>query len=558
MTEDHTPNQHQLLSFLSSPDAYPHQPETVEIVQTHISIVALAPPFVYKFKKPVDLGFLNFSTLPRRLHYCREEIRLNRRLCSDIYLGVIPLYACDAPAAGEDRSTEPAFSFEGGPRVVDYAVKMKQLSESHFLDQLLNEGQIDDRDLDRIIDVLARFYAAQNSPADVAQWGAVDRIAISINENFDQTQSFVGDLIPAELFEAVKYFSERFLTMHRAQFEARVDQGRILDCHGDLRLEHIHLSPDRVCIYDCIEFNERFRYIDVANDLAFLTMDFDHHGYPNQGTYVKRRLAERLSDPALLQLIPFYASYRAYVRGKVEAIKSEEKEVSSQDLSEARQAALSYFRLALWYALFDHRPYVLVVMGRIGTGKSTQANALAELLGWPVVSSDKTRKEIAGLPLFQRTPEEQRPSLYSNSMTEQTYGQMFESARAALRTGTGVLLDATFGKPDHRQQLARFLREEFAQEEQVPVVFIELRASDETIQQRLEERMHEADVVSDARLDDFERLSDTYVPPDEEEGVLRVEAGSLETNTLRICTMLVDRHLENMFKEDAEANEVRS
>ena len=495
-------------SFLRQPAAYPHGPERVEIVHTHISCVAIAPPFVYKLKKPVRLGFLDFSTLERRRHFCQEEVRLNRRLCGHVYEGVVAISRTATGLAFGDTGT-----------IVDYVVKMKYLEPDYFLDELLQRGIAGRPHIDRIVDVLVPFYTAQTPSDEVTRWGSVDKIRVSTDENFEQMRPFAGQLLTLPAYRALVDYTERFFGRHRALFEQRRLEGRILDCHGDLHAEHIHLAPDRVCIYDCIEFNERFRYVDVASDTAFLAMDLDHRGHPDLARYFAGRMAGRMSDPELHTLLPFYQAYRAFVRGKVAAIKSLEEEVALQEREAARDEARAYFRRAVRYTICAGRPVVVAVMGRPASGKSTQARLLAESTGWVLLSSDITRKQLAGVPVFERSAEPVREALYTQAMTDRTYRALFDRAIELAGRGEGTVIDATFSARATRDALRARL-----DAAGIPYYFVEITASDASIEQRLAARDEAAGEVSDARLEDFEFLSRRYQPPEMGENVIVVSS----------------------------------
>lgn len=384
--------QERLLPFLLNPQSYPHRPREVRLVQTHASFVFIAPPFVFKVKKPVNFGFLDFSTLERRRHFCEREVELNRRLCPGAYLGVVPISA----AGG-------GFTFGAGDAVVEYAVQMRQLTQRHFLDRVLARGAVTPRDLDRIAAALKAFYLAQHPTAAVEAWGRVDRLRISTDENFRQTRAFIGRTISRAALAAIRRFTNGFYRRNGALFAARVRGRSIRDCHGDLHLEHIHLTPGALHIYDCIEFNDRFRYVDVASDAAFLAMDLDFEGRPNLARHFVAKLAAALHDDGLPRLMDFYKCYRAYVRGKVESLHSAAPAAPEAERQASAERARRYFRLALRYAVAGSGPLVLVVMGRIASGKSTLARALGAKLGWEVVSSNRVRKELAGYPLFERS-----------------------------------------------------------------------------------------------------------------------------------------------------------
>lgn len=515
----------ELIYFLEQPASYPHKPKAVKKIQTHISYVFIASPYVYKLKKPVNLGFLDFSTLKKRHQYCQEEVRLNQRLCPNIYEGVCAI-----------TKTPEGFAFSGEHETVDYVVKMKQLPAQYFLDSMLRNDSISFGQIDLIVDRLASFYQAQQPKPEISLWGKQEKLKVSTDENFKQVSSFVDDLIPSSVFLAIKYFTDTFYITQQDLFKRRWLDGHIKDCHGDLRLEHIHISPNGVCMYDCIEFNKRFRYIDVANDIAFLAMDLDHKGYPELSRYLCERIALKLGDLDLLSLIPFYKSYRAFVRGKVAAIKGVEEELDECSRVESRKEAWSYFQLALQYVVSSKNPSVVVLMGRIGSGKSTQAQLLAERLGWPLLSSDVTRKQLAGIPLYTRGSDAEREQLYSKEQTEQTYQTLTLNAKAHLLQNKSVVLDATFSKRKYREELSSEMNSL-----KIDCYFIEVTASDDVIKSRLKKRRHAIHQVSDARLEDFEVLNHKYEVPDEGD-VHTVYSVSSDT-TLENTALEILKHL---------------
>lgn len=515
----------ELLVFLENPASYPNRPPAVQIIQTHISCVALAGERVYKVKKPVDLGFADFSTLEKRRHFCEEEVRLNRRLCAAIYEGVVPIFRSEKGLTFEER----------GP-VAEYAVRMRRLSEEHFLDRKLARGAIGPADLDRVVEKLAAFYRGQASSAETAEWGRTDRLRVSTDENFAQTEPHIGVVLSRPAFEAIRYYTNRFYDYQATLINRRRAGGRIIDGHGDLRLEHVHLTPERVCLFDCIEFSERLRAVDVASDAAFLAMDLDFHRRPDLSSVFAARIADALSDPELLEMIDFYKCYRAYVRGKVEGMRSREAEVPKDEQATSCERARRYFQWALQYATVGSGPAVIAVMGGVGTGKSTQAKALAEALGWAVVRSDRVRKEQAGVPLHKRGGEAERADLYAEARTRQVYAALCDEALRRAEQGRGTVLDATFGKRAYRDALRKALGKQ-----DIPHGFVELTASEAAVRRRLGARDENAS-VSDARLEDLPMLSAGYEAPDalEDEYHFTADAeAELETTTAEILKHLV-------------------
>ncbi len=499
----------ELIVFLESPASYPHRPTEVCVIQTHISWVFIASPFVFKVKKPVNLGFLDFSTLEKRHYFCQREIELNRRLCPEIYLDALPVY-----------ETDSGFSFKPPGKIVDYAVKMKELPHGCFLNELLEKNLVGEKEINRVISTLHRFYQAEIPTREIEQWGTPEKLKISTDENFTQVEPFVGKTISSAAFETIRHYTNQFYELNENLFHERIQQHRILDCHGDLRLDHVHLTPEATTIFDCIEFSDRFRFVDIANDLAFLAMDFDFKSRSDLGNLFLRNAARELGDAGMLKVANFYKCYRAFVRGKVESIQATEKETTNS--GEHQKQAACYFRLALGYAIAGAEPFILVVMGRVGTGKSTIAKRLASELDWPVFSSDETRKALTGVSLTQRTPSELRSKIYSARMTQKTYGKLLEDGFAAIgccsrgrrprlsQPHNGVILDATFSTRAHR----KFLRDE-CKKANVPIQFIELEIGPDEIKNRLKLRDENTAKTSDARLEDFEKLNTAYQPPSE-------------------------------------------
>ena len=532
-----TRNQEPLIAFLESPESYPHRPTHVHVIQTHISWVFIASPFVFKVKKPVNLGFLDFSTLEKRHHFCRREIALNRRLAPQVYLEVIPIY-----------KTTSGFSFNPEGEIAEYAVKMKELSHGFFLNELLEKNLVGEKEINRVISALHRFYDAETPTPEIEQWGTPEKLKISTDENFTQAERFIGKTISLPSFETIRHYTDHFYVVNKNLFQERIQQHRILDCHGDLHLDHVHLTPEAATIFDCIEFNDRFRFIDIASDLAFLTMDFDFKGRSDLGNLFLRNASRELGDAGVLEIANFYKCYRAFVRGKVDSIQASEKETTNSREHE-RQAA-RYFRLALRYVIAGSEPVVLVVMGPVGTGKSTVAKQLASELEWPVFSSDEIRKTLAGVPLTQRTPSELRTKIYSTQMTRRTYRKLLKAGFTAiggcsqgrrprpLQPHNGVILDATFS----RRALRKYLRDE-CNKAKVPFQFVELEVDPNEIKKRLKGRDEKTAEASDARFEDFEKLNAAYEPPSElAPDVIRISTKRSVSDTVKaILLCLADR-----------------
>ena len=497
-------------------------------MQTHISWVFIASPFVFKVKKPVNLGFLDFSTLEKRQHFCQRELDLNRRLCPDVYLDILPIY-----------KTPSDFSFKAKGKIAEFCLKMKELPKGGFLGELLAKGRVGESEINRIISRLSRFYESQTPNRKIEQWGKPEKLKISTEENFAQVEPFVGRKISPAAFEAIRHFTNEFYVRNEKLFRRRVQQHWIRDCHGDLHLDHIHLTRNATTIFDCIEFNDRFRFIDIVNDVAFLAMDFDFEGRSDLGNLLLRNCAREFQDPEMLKLSDFYKCYRALVRGKVESIQA-----TSMKRTKARkhaQAATRYFRLALRYAVGRSEPLLLAVVGRVGTGKSTVARELGSELNWPVFSSDQIRKTLAGVSLTKRTPTENRAEVYSRKMTAKTYNQLLARGLAAAKTQGGAIIDATFSGAANRESLRQK-----CEKAHVRFQLVELEVDPGEIERRLKARGKSVGVISDARLEDLEKLLAAYEAPSQlSPNLIKVRAEYAVADTVKsVLLRLTERQLQ--------------
>jgi aminoglycoside phosphotransferase family enzyme len=327
-----------LVQAMLDPSFYPHHPRQVDLLQTHISYLFLAGDLVYKVKKPVDFGFLDFTTLEKRSYFCRQEVRLNRRFSPDVYLDAVPISVVkDAFVLGDETA------------VVEYAVKMRRINEGHMLYRLLQAGKVGPETMQRIGRHLASAYAAIPSDEKARAFGALDVISTNIKENFEQTRQYIGGPVTEEAFKAIERWSLSFMQAKRALFEQRLAQGRIKDCHGDLHLQHICVEGEHIYIFDCIEFNERFRFGDVASDVAFLSMDLDFNGYPQFGNIFVEAYTKAAGDLSLSEVLPFYKVYRAYVRAKVTSFLLDDSQLDVKAKAEGLRQAEQYYDLAYRY-----------------------------------------------------------------------------------------------------------------------------------------------------------------------------------------------------------------
>ncbi|BAT70834.1 conserved hypothetical protein [Thermosulfidibacter takaii ABI70S6] len=300
-----------------------------QVVQTHISVVFIKKDVVYKVKKPVNFGFVDFSTLEKRKFYCEEKVRLNKRLCPEIYLGVEPIY------------------YNG--EIIEYAVKMKPLPMEKSLKRLLVEGKVFKEDIRKVVEKIVDFHMKAETNEEIKSYGKTCNFRKNTDENFQQTEPFIGQTIDEESFNFIKEKTEEFYSAHDNLLDKRAKKGLVKDCHGDLHSEHIVLT-DSICIFDCIEFNKRFRFIDIACDIAFLFMDLDYLQAKDLSLYGEKIYKSLLQDPDLDLLLPFFKCYRAYVRGKVNSLMSVDPNIPEATREERAIEARKYFDLAKEYA----------------------------------------------------------------------------------------------------------------------------------------------------------------------------------------------------------------
>jgi aminoglycoside phosphotransferase family enzyme len=327
-----------MIEDLLNPASLPDQTKSVTLVQTHISLVFIADDFVYKVKKPADFGFLDFSTLEKRHHFCRQEVILNKRLSEGIYLGVEPIYY-----DGRHYSIG-----EGGGEIVEYAVKMKRISDEKLMISIYDQGELTTDHLKKLSQVLAGFHLnAEHSPK-IDHFGERDVFRFNTDENFEQTRKYIGTSIEKKVFDALSNWTDDFFQQNSDLFLQRLADRKIRDCHGDLHMEHICLD-DPIAIIDCVEFIDRLRYTDTFADIGFLLMDLEYRGGKKYSDQLWQFYAEQTGDLGMESLLTFYKIYRAYVRGKVISFQLDDESISGEEKAKAAQTARAYFKLAHSY-----------------------------------------------------------------------------------------------------------------------------------------------------------------------------------------------------------------
>lgn len=333
------PQSSEIVEAMKRPETYDSEVRDIRIKQTHISWVFLTGKFAYKVKKPVDFGFLDFTTLDNRLKFCRKELEINRMLSPDIYLGVLPI-----------NKSGQGIKLNGPGETVEYAIKMKELPQENLMTKMLERGLVDTKTMERVVETLMEFYSNTHTYRDPNSTGSLETVKFNWRENFRQAKPFIGRTLDRKTFDTIKERTERFMASQKKLFDRRLREGRVKWCHGDLHSGNIFVIHDRIVIFDAIEFNERFACSDVAGDIAFLSMDLDFRHRKYLSGYFVKKYVEKSGDSRLMELLDFYKCYRAYVRGKVTGFRMDDPGVSKDDKKKAKDEAGDYFRLALDYS----------------------------------------------------------------------------------------------------------------------------------------------------------------------------------------------------------------
>ena len=470
------------------------RPARVELVETHVSYLFLTGSYVYKVKKPVGYGFLDFTSLEQRRHFCHQEVLLNRRLSPEVYLGVV-----------EVRRDGDSYAVEGPGETVEYAVQMRRLPRARAMSELLRKRTLDATQVRQVAQRVHSFHQSAETSPHITALGGLETVRSNVLENFAQTERYIEQTVSRRDFRRTQAYSQAFLAERESLFAQRAAAGRIRDGHGDLHTAQIFLD-DAVAIIDCIEFNERFRYGDVASDLAFLAMDLDYYGRDDLSRALVDAYLEASEDQGIEEVLDFYKCYRAWVRGKVTSFRLDDPSLSPPARRSLADEARRYFRLASRYAR-PSGPVLLLTAGLVGTGKSSLARDLAGPLEAEVLTSDVIRKEMAGIPVTERRFAPWGTGLYTDESIEDTYLELHRRAQASIQRGRSVVLDASY-----RKQSWRSAALDIARSAHVPALVLECVAPEEDVRTRLERRLRRRRDSSDGRWEIYAQQKASYEP----------------------------------------------
>ena len=508
-----------LIHHLQFAECYPHATSSFEVFETHISYVILTGDYVYKFKKPVDLGFLDFSTLEKRKFFCEEELRLNRRLASDMYLDVVSVHGeLEHPVVG------------GTGPLLEYAVKMRQFATADRMDNVTARGELTPGQIDQLALVVSEFHEHIPVAVNDSPFGTIEVIRQRIMQNFEQVLQNTDDPEISSICSQLRDWSEAVLNKRQHLIAQRKQEGAVRECHGDMHMANIVMLEGRPVIYDCLEFAEDLRWIDTISEIAFLYMDLDfHHQHKLALRYLNQYMIHR-GDYAGLGLLCIYLVYRAMVRAKVNSIGAKQQAANPDIAADYLATTKSYLALARNYIESFASPVLIILHGLSGCGKSWLAEQLVESYGAIQIRSDVERKRLLGLEAQAKTKSDLGRGVYSQDMTTQTYQRLLDLASLILQAGPPVIVDATFLKKNYREQF-----QQLALSLNVPYVILDLEASVETLESRIRKRAEEEQDASEATLSVLQQQIKTNEALTEDESVFTIQInmeGEVDINGL--------------------------
>lgn len=518
----------EILKQLHDPSIFPDPADEVEVIQTHLSVVCLVGDRAYKLKKPIRFDFVDFSSWDRRRHFCYEEVRLNRRLCPEVYLGVVFLLR------KEDGVLLFSRELMESCEVVDHAVEMVRLPAERMLDRLLKKDGVSSEEMRELGVRLAAFHQSGDSSPETEEAGAPRNLRKFAADNFEEIRQLPRVPFDKDLVRLLQDRSEMDFAWMLPILERRMEEGKVVDGHGDLHARNVCLA-DPVVIYDCIEFDSRFRCGDCAVENAFLVMDLGFRGHRALADEFLEAYIAETGDRSQRDLMPALVRYRAMVRAKVNAIASSEMELSRTEQGEAAMSAVRYFHYAVASAIEEDGPWVIIASGLPGSGKSFACRAVREQTGWKVFGSDRIRKELAGVDPGDRLPDR----FYSQAFSARTYDEMIERGLEDAGRNGAAILDANF----RTSELRRWAKTR-AQKEGIRMALLSFDTAEEFAMKRLQDRVPNDAGGSDADLSVYTRLREEFEPPRGDEADCLIALGGDEGPE-----SLVPRILKVLFRE---------
>jgi aminoglycoside phosphotransferase family enzyme/predicted kinase len=491
-----------MIAALLRPDAYPHPTDNIEFLETHISWVFLAGSYAYKIKKPVDLGFLDFTTLEKRRYFCNEELRLNRRFAPELYLDVVEL-----------RGSLEAPRFGGSGPVLEYALRMRRFPQEALASRMLADGRLTHDMLDRLAARLAAFHTGLPAVPAELPYATTQVVLRDVCQNFEQIAAMLPSDRCRDGLDTLRDWTEREFMLRYSEIHERREAGMVRECHGDLHLRNIVEIDGELVPFDCIEFNADFRWIDMMSEVAFLFMDLLDRAADALAWRFLNAYLEASGGYSGLSVLRFYIVYRAMVRAKVHLMRACEKNLDDAQSSRLRKAYESYLALAQRCTTLG-RPAILLMHGFSASGKSTIALSLAQELGALRIRSDVERKRLHGVAPLARTHSAVSSGLYGQDATQATYARIAEATRAVVTAGYTAIVDATF-----LLRAQRALLHDVAASTRTPIALVDVCTPEPLLRARIAIRAAEGRDVSEANLAVLARQLATAEPVAEHEDI---------------------------------------
>ncbi|MDJ0842620.1 AAA family ATPase [Crocosphaera sp.] len=483
-----------LIKKLQNPDSYPHTVQTpVKVIQTHISVIFLTGNYAYKIKKPVDFGFLDYSTLEKRQHFLNQELTMNQLIAPDIYVEVLPITL---------ENNQVKIGIKG--EIIDYTLKMNQFPQDCLFINLFQAGKLEKHHLKKLGKIVAEFHKNTKTNEYIRSFGKIEVIKQSIDENYERTEKYISIAQTQQQYQETKDFTDHYFEQKQNYFIQRQQEDKIRECHGDLHLKNICLWNNKIQLFDRIEFNEEFRYVDVMFDVAFTVMDLDSRNRKDLSNVFLNTYLENTGDWQGLQVLPVYLSRQAYVRAKVNSMILDDPNISEENHQKAQQEAKNYYHLA-WQYTQQHQGQIIMMSGLSGSGKTTIANYLAQNINAILIRSDAVRKHLGNVSL----DETGNSGLYSEKMNQKTYETLIKLGEIVTKQGFNVILDAKFDRHQWRKLVI-----EIAKRYNIPLTIVSCYAPVETLSDRLSKRKGD---ISDATSDLLQQQQNNAQDFNEEE-----------------------------------------
>lgn len=473
-----------LIKNLISKDAFNHPTHQLELIETHVSWVILTGKYAYKIKKPVDFGFLDFSTLKKRKYFCEEELRLGQLFAPEIYLAVVPITG---------TIEHPKINGDTGP-ILEYAIKMCEFSQDNLLSALLKQGKLNPSLIDQLGQLIAEFHKETAIAPENSHFGLPNEVHAPTQQNFEQIISLLKDSDDIEQINRLKLWANDQFTKHQKLFKLRKEKNFIRDCHGDLHLANIIFYHDKLILFDRLEFNEDLRWTDVIADLAFLAMDLSGKKQFKLANQLINTYLQFTGDYLGLNLLAYYLSYRAVVRAKIALFRLNQKDLNDKERLDVRNDYYNFINLAKSYTE-TKKPSLIIMHGFAGSGKSTIAKKIASECGGIQINSDIIRKQIFNIPINENSYSSPYGGIYTPQSTEKTYNKLLNLAKIIIKAGFTVLIDATFLLHSQRimfYNLAKLLK--------VPFYILHCQTNDREIIQRIKKRKLKNKSISEANV----------------------------------------------------------